>query len=169
MILRACKPLDLIRRFTIASEAASVRHAYSHPSVPELCLSSHRSVFKDHWARARTRSEREPGTRLQLSIHTAVIATSATPPVHSGMQSSDNTQKEGLERTCARVAVAQMTSSGDQTANFSVCGQLAREASQKGCSMLFLPECCSFIGRAQTEVRLWPAIICIPLCAGLPR
>lgn len=52
----------------------------------------------------------------------------------------------------ARVAVAQMTSVGDQSANFRVCGQLAREAVDQGCKMLFLPECCSFIGLNQKEV-----------------
>lgn len=50
------------------------------------------------------------------------------------------------------VAVAQMTATGDQVANFEVCKQLANEAAGKGCSMLFLPECCSFIGLNQQEV-----------------
>ena len=28
-----------------------------------------------------------------------------------------------------------------------------QEAARKGCSMLFLPECCAFIGRNREEVR----------------
>lgn len=153
MILRAYKPLELIRRFAVSSEVASTRRVYSQPSTFDDCFFSHNSVLKDNWGRARTRPERDPGTRLQLSRYTTAIATAATPPVPHGMQSSDYTLKEGLEPTRARIAVAQMTSTGDQMANFNVCSQLAREAAQKCCSMLFLPECCSFIGRAQKEVR----------------
>lgn len=53
-----------------------------------------------------------------------------------------------------RVAVGQMTSVGDQDANFNVCSQLAREAAHKGCKMLFLPECFSFIGVNQKEASV---------------
>jgi hypothetical protein len=45
-----------------------------------------------------------------------------------------------------------MTSGSDQLANFEVCKQLATDAASTGCSMLFLPECCSFIGLNQQEV-----------------
>ncbi len=170
MILRVYKPLDLIRRFAVISKAASTRWAYSQPSVLKECLCSDRFVLKDNWARARTRTERDPGTRLQLSKFTTAIGTTATPAVLPGMQSSDDTLKEWLEPTRARVAVAQMTSTGDQSANFIVCSQLAREAARQGCSMLFLPECCSFIGHAQKEVGL---IACKymheSLCSGLPQ
>ncbi|KAF6254735.1 carbon-nitrogen hydrolase [Scenedesmus sp. NREL 46B-D3] len=55
-------------------------------------------------------------------------------------------------RRC-KVAVAQMTSVGDQLANFNTCKQLAEQAAAAGCSMLFLPECFSFIGASQPEVR----------------
>ena len=52
----------------------------------------------------------------------------------------------------ATVAVAQMTSVGNQEANFATCRKLAMEAKEAGCCMLFLPECCSFIGLNQQEV-----------------
>ncbi len=52
----------------------------------------------------------------------------------------------------ATVAVAQMTSVGNQEANFATCRKLAIEAKEAGCCMLFLPECCSFIGLNQQEV-----------------
>ena len=45
-----------------------------------------------------------------------------------------------------------MTSVGNQEANFATCQRLALEAKEAGCCMLFLPECCSFIGRNQQEV-----------------
>ncbi|KAI8464753.1 MAG: carbon-nitrogen hydrolase [Monoraphidium minutum] len=50
-----------------------------------------------------------------------------------------------------RIAVGQMTSVGDQAANFETCRRLAEEAAGRGCSMLFLPECFSFIGTSQPE------------------
>ena len=53
-----------------------------------------------------------------------------------------------------RVAVGQMTSVGDQEANFAICQRLALNAKEAGCCMLFLPECCSFIGQNQQEVSL---------------
>ncbi|CAK0752414.1 hypothetical protein CVIRNUC_002144 [Coccomyxa viridis] len=51
----------------------------------------------------------------------------------------------------ATVAVAQMTSVGCQETNFATCRRLAMEAKDLGCCMLFLPECCSFIGLDQRE------------------
>ena len=51
----------------------------------------------------------------------------------------------------ATVAVAQMTSVGCQETNFAACRRLAMEAKDLGCCMLFLPECCSFIGLNQRE------------------
>ena len=45
-----------------------------------------------------------------------------------------------------RVAVAQMTSSSDRLANFAAIKRLARMATNEGASMLFLPECCCFMG-----------------------
>eukprot|EP00775_Hariotina_reticulata_P010801 gene10801-10957_t len=50
-----------------------------------------------------------------------------------------------------RVAVGQMTAVGDQLLNFNTCKQLAEQAATAGCSMLFLPECFSFIGTSQQE------------------
>lgn len=45
-----------------------------------------------------------------------------------------------------RVAVGQMTSSADVEVNLAACGRLARLARAAGCSLLSLPECCTFIG-----------------------
>jgi len=44
------------------------------------------------------------------------------------------------------VAVAQMTSTGDHEANFVQAASLARDAAAKGCALVCLPECFSFIG-----------------------
>jgi len=44
-----------------------------------------------------------------------------------------------------------MTAVGSTDQNFSTCAKLAQEASSAGAAMLFLPECFSFIGLAQTE------------------
>ena len=51
-----------------------------------------------------------------------------------------------------RVAVAQMTSTGEHLANLATCRRLAEQASAERCSMLFLPECCAFIGLNSAEV-----------------
>lgn len=50
-----------------------------------------------------------------------------------------------------KVAVGQMTAVGDTGKNFDTCTKLAEEAAAAGAAMLFLPECFSFIGTAQTE------------------
>jgi len=50
-----------------------------------------------------------------------------------------------------RVAVAQMTSSNDRLANYSVIRRLARQARDAGASILFLPECCCFLGETAAE------------------
>lgn len=71
-------------------------------------------------------------------------------------ESSDKAGFNGREERepAVRVAVGQMTSVGDQVANFNVCSQLAHEAADKGCKMLFLPECFSFIGVNQKEASM---------------
>ena len=50
-----------------------------------------------------------------------------------------------------RVAVAQMTSSSNRLANYSVAKRLARQAKEAGASILFLPECCCFLGESAEE------------------
>ncbi len=45
-----------------------------------------------------------------------------------------------------------MLHSGSQEDNFAVCRDLALQAARRGCAMLFLPECCAFIGANQQEV-----------------
>lgn len=50
-----------------------------------------------------------------------------------------------------KVAVGQMTATADRDANFLTCKQLAQAAVAEQCSMLFLPECFSFIGRSPAE------------------
>ena len=59
-----------------------------------------------------------------------------------------------------RVAVAQMTATGDHDANLATCRRLAERAAAERCSMLFLPECCAFIGLNSAEVtgRLLAAV-----------
>ncbi len=50
-----------------------------------------------------------------------------------------------------RVAVAQMTSSSDRLANYATIKRLARQARNAGASILFLPECCCFLGGTAAE------------------
>ena len=69
-----------------------------------------------------------------------------------GSKSATMAASEPEKASVARVAVGQMTSVGDQEANFATCQRLALDAKEAGCCMLFLPECCSFIGRNQQEV-----------------
>ncbi|KAK9835655.1 hypothetical protein WJX74_005070 [Apatococcus lobatus] len=51
----------------------------------------------------------------------------------------------------SRVAVGQMTATGDQQQNLKTCSRLAKEARARGCSTLFLPECFSYIGLTPTD------------------
>ena len=51
----------------------------------------------------------------------------------------------------SQVAVAQMTSTGTHDQNLAVCRDLAIQAGSRGCQILFLPECCAFIGANQQE------------------
>lgn len=61
-------------------------------------------------------------------------------------QTGDDTTENGKIK---RVAVAQMTSSDDQQANFTVCETLVKDAAAKDCLMTFFPECFSFLGGSQ--------------------
>ena len=54
-------------------------------------------------------------------------------------------------RARGKVAVAQLTSTGDHAANFANVAALAEEASEQGCGFLALPECFSFIGTSAAE------------------
>lgn len=53
---------------------------------------------------------------------------------------------DGQATQKAKVAVAQMTAVGDLDANFNVCSGLVQQAHEEKCSMIFLPECFSFLG-----------------------
>ena len=50
-----------------------------------------------------------------------------------------------------RVAVGQMCASSDVEKNFEVVADLCSQAKDRGCSMLFLPECFAFIGVKGTD------------------
>lgn len=50
-----------------------------------------------------------------------------------------------------KLAVAQMTSTGDLEANFAACERLAHSAVAAGVSLLCLPECCTFLGARDTD------------------
>jgi len=63
----------------------------------------------------------------------------------------DATAAAAAQGPLPKAAVGQMTSVGDQEANFNTCARLAQDAAAAGCSMLFLPECFSFIGSNQQE------------------
>ena len=67
--------------------------------------------------------------------------------------------------TCAPEVHAQSSSELPGAAAYT------QEAARKGCSMLFLPECCAFIGRNREEVRPDGPVLCSPcsLPATWPR
>jgi len=50
-------------------------------------------------------------------------------------------------------AVVQMTSVNDAALNFAVCASLVRQAKEKGCQIVFFPECFSFIGAQPGEAQ----------------
>ncbi|DBB07330.1 hypothetical protein WJX82_006221 [Trebouxia sp. C0006] len=56
-----------------------------------------------------------------------------------------------MDQGHCKVAVGQMTATSDRDANFLTCKRLAQAAVAEQCSMLFLPECFSFIGRSPAE------------------
>lgn len=51
-----------------------------------------------------------------------------------------------------RIAVGQMTSTGDAEANFEICQSLVRRAADAGASLLSLPECFAFLGERDGDV-----------------
>ncbi|CAM6126409.1 unnamed protein product [Calypogeia fissa] len=55
------------------------------------------------------------------------------------------------KKSVVKVAVGQMTSTGDLDANFRTCARLVEEATAAGAKLLSLPECFSFIGSKQGE------------------
>uniref|UniRef100_A0A8C4R9T6 Deaminated glutathione amidase n=2 Tax=Eptatretus burgeri TaxID=7764 RepID=A0A8C4R9T6_EPTBU len=57
--------------------------------------------------------------------------------------------REGRQATL--VAAAQMTSTLDKYHNMAICDRMARRAAHRGALMLFLPECCDFIGSSAAE------------------
>lgn len=82
---------------------------------------------------------------LRASVASRQFCTVSAPAMSSLRQN---------ETSMATVAVAQMTSVGCQETNFATCRRLAMEARDSGCCMLFLPECCSFIGLNQREAGI---------------
>lgn len=122
-----------------------------------------RKVIYDAWQYSRFRWAAHQYTECQHVIKNAPWASERGANASSR---STSDQREGLNQRAATmassgrteneagglVAVAQMTSSGNQDKNFEVCRDLAMQSSRKGCKMLFLPECCAFIGSNQQEV-----------------
>jgi predicted amidohydrolase len=62
-----------------------------------------------------------------------------------------------------------MTSTGNHDANLATCRRLAEQASAERCSMLFLPECCAFIGLNSAEVSssYWEPLADALRCAAM--
>eukprot|EP00850_Spirogloea_muscicola_P006037 SM000028S10131 [mRNA] locus=s28:554676:556877:+ [translate_table: standard] len=74
-----------------------------------------------------------------LALSAAHCRAAAAPPT------------EGRAGSMVKVAVGQMTASGDPDANFRVCRGLALEAAAADAKLLSLPECFSFIGARDGE------------------
>lgn len=53
----------------------------------------------------------------------------------------------------ALAGLVQMTSVNDAAVNFATCKRLTREATAKGCKIVFFPECFSFIGARPGEAQ----------------
>ncbi|GFR42671.1 hypothetical protein Agub_g3482, partial [Astrephomene gubernaculifera] len=81
----------------------------------------------------------------------AAAAAAASPSSSSAAATASAAAAAAGVAAPVRIAVAQMTSGGDQEANFATCARLAREAAEAGCRMLFLPECFAFIGASPAE------------------
>ena len=74
--------------------------------------------------------------------------------------------KEDNFETCSRLAAVSTTECAHcHNANNQQLEPELQDAKQQGCSMLFLPECFSFIGRNLLEVCDLKTIIC---CCMLP-
>ena len=79
-----------------------------------------------------------PSSRMRALLH-------LLPPIKPALRRSMAT------RACARLAVGQMTSTGDTDANLAACARLASQAAAAGASLLSLPECCTFLGDRDTD------------------
>ena len=60
--------------------------------------------------------------------------------------------KASSSRRCL-AGLVQMCSVNDVNANFAACARLVKEAKDKGCRIVFLPECFSFIGAKAGEAQ----------------
>ena len=89
-----------------------------------------------------TRKKEGKGEREKKKPTAKIIIMSSAPPPPPPQQQ---------QQLPNRVAVAQMTSSNNRLANYSVIRRLARQARDAGASILFLPECCCFLGESAEE------------------
>ena len=72
------------------------------------------------------------------------------PPIKPALRRSMAATREP-GAAAIRLAVGQMTSTGDTDANLAACSRLASQAAAAGACMLSLPECCTFLGDRDTD------------------
>lgn len=72
---------------------------------------------------------------------------SSSPPPLTVVNSTSSASSNSI----SKIAVGQLTSTGDRKENLHICEKLAKKAAELGCKMLFLPECFSLIGNSAKD------------------
>jgi hypothetical protein len=118
-----------------------------HSMIPWTCV--------DGFSREKRKRKREPWRDEMNNFATKV--NKVIPNLlkvnlrKASMQAASSTSTASSQGKGPLVAVAQLTATNDHAKNFSEAAQCAQQAADKGCSLLALPECFSFIGSSPQE------------------
>ena len=104
-------------------------------------------------ARVGSRSS-APRMALGTALDSGAGAEGEVTPGRVATSGGSSPRGEGEEprRRCL-AGLVQMTSINDAAANFGLCKKLTDEAVQKGCRLVFFPECFSFMGARAGEAQ----------------
>ena len=91
---------------------------------------------------------------LNMALDSGARGKGEEPPGRDATSGGSSPRGEGEEPRCRCLAgLVQMTSTNDAAANFGMCKKLTDEAVQKGCRLVFFPECFSFMGARAGEAQ----------------
>jgi len=92
-----------------------------------------------------------PGTPRALGRTQAFHACVPSRVRRRGVRRAPRSVRAAMATDVPRIAVGQMCASSDVEKNFEVVADLCSQAKDRGCAMLFLPECFAFIGVKGTD------------------
>ena len=92
-----------------------------------------------------------PGAPRALCLTRAFHARVPSRVPRRGVRRAPRSVRAAMATDVPRIAVGQMCASSDVEKNFEVVADLCARAKDRGCAMLFLPECFAFIGVKGTD------------------